>query len=133
MEITNHDQLKTAILQLEQEVLVKKELLINQFHITYENLQPVNIIKDQLHKLIGSRELQKDAVGTAMGLGAGIISKKIYQRGSDNIFKQLIGTVLEFGIAKVVANNSEKIKEVGANLIDRLFKPKEKSDSFDQL
>ncbi|HXD91648.1 MAG TPA: hypothetical protein VNX01_00465 [Bacteroidia bacterium] len=133
MEITNHDQLKAAILQLEQDALVKKEVLTNQFHVTYENLQPINIIKGQLRKLIASPELQKDAVGTAMGLGAGILSKKIYQRGSTNIFKQFIGTALELGVARVVANNSEKIKEAGANLIDRLFKPKEKSDSFDQL
>ena len=133
MEITNHKQLKAAIIQLEQDVLVKKELLTNQFHITYENLQPINIIKGQLHKLIGSSELQKDAVGTAMGLSAGVLSKKIYQGGSNNIFKQLIGTALEFGVARVVANNSEKIKEAGANLINKLFNTKKKSDSVDQL
>jgi hypothetical protein len=133
MEISNHNQLKTAILQLEQDVLEKKELLTNQFHITYENLQPINIIKGQLRKLMASPELPKDAVGATMGLGAGVLSKKIYQKGSDNIFKQFVGTALELGVARFVANNSEKLKEVGATLIDRLFNSKEKSDSFNRL
>jgi len=131
MEINNHDQLKAAISQLEREAILKKELLVDQFHTTYENLQPINIIKNQLSKIIGSSTVQNDAVGTAMGVGAGLLSKKIYERGSNNIFKQLLGTALEFGVAGIVANNSEKIKEVAANLLDKLFKPKEKPNSFD--
>ncbi|HTB99308.1 MAG TPA: hypothetical protein VK705_01360 [Ferruginibacter sp.] len=131
MEINNHDQLKAAISQLEREAILKKELLVDQFHTTYENLQPINIIKNQLSKIIGSSTVQNDAVGTAMGVGAGLLSKKVYERGSNNIFKQLLGTALEFGVAGIVANNSEKIKEVAANLLDKLFKPKEKPNSFD--
>jgi hypothetical protein len=130
-EISNHEQLKAAILQLERETVLKKELLVDQFHTTYENLQPINIIKNQLSKIIGSSAIQNDAVGTAMGVGAGILSKKIYERGSNNIFKQFLGTALEFGVAGIVANNSEKIKEVAANLLDKLFNPKEKPNPFD--
>jgi len=126
MQVKDHKELKAAIAQLEYAAANKKQLMVDQFHITYENLQPINIIKNQLRKLISSPDLQNDATGTAMGLGAGLLSKKIYEGGSSNIFKQFLGTALEFGVAKVVANNSEKIKEVASGFLDKLFQPKEK-------
>jgi hypothetical protein len=126
MAINNQTELKAAIAQLQQVTEVKKRIMIDQFHITYENLQPVNIIKKQLSKLLGSGDLRTDGTDAAMGLGAGFISKKIYEGSSPNIFKQFLGSALEFGVAKLVANNSDKIKDVAANFLDKLFKPKEK-------
>jgi hypothetical protein len=129
MPIKNNKELKTAIAQLENAAAIKKQIMADQFHTTYENMQPINIIKKQISKLIGASELQTDATGAAMGLGAGLLSKKIYEGSSPNIFKQFLGTFLEFGVAKLVANNSDKIKDVAANFIDKLFKSKEKPES----
>ena len=126
MEISNQKELKTAILELEKASTIKKQVMVDQFRTTYENHQPINIIKKQLNKLFNSSALQNDATGAAMGLGAGLLSKKIYEGSSPNIFKQFLGTALEFGVAKVVANNSDKIKEVASNFLDKLFTPKEK-------
>ncbi len=126
MQVKDHKELKAAIAQLEYAAANKKQLMVSQFHTTYENIQPINIIKNQLKKLIGTSDLQSDATSAAMGLGAGLLSKKIYEGRSPNFFKQLLGTALEFGIAKVVANNSEKIKEVASGFLDKLFQSKEK-------
>ncbi|HMG84051.1 MAG TPA: hypothetical protein VK559_13510 [Ferruginibacter sp.] len=127
MEIRDQKELKAAIAALEHAATIKKQIMTDQFHITYENLQPVNILKDQLRRLIGSTELQNDATSAAMGLGAGMLSKKFYEGSSPNIFKQFLGSALEFGVAKMVANNSDKIKEVAAGFLDKLFKTKEKA------
>jgi hypothetical protein len=126
MAINNQTELKAAIVQLQQITEIKKRIMVDQFHITYENLQPVNIIKKQLNKLLGSGDRKTDSTDAAMGLGAGFISKKIYEGSSPNIFKQFLGSALEFGVAKIVANNSDKIKDVAASFLDKLFKPKEK-------
>jgi hypothetical protein len=126
MPINNHEELKAAIIELEHSAAIKKQRMLQQFHTTYENLQPINIIKNQLKKLMDISDLQNDAASAAIGLGAGLFSKKIYEGSSPNIFKQFLGTALEFGVAKVVANNSEKIKEVVSGFLDRLFKSKEK-------
>lgn len=131
MKITDNKELKIAIAELEQVAAIKKQAMIEQFHSTAASLQPINIIKNQLNKLIGSSELQSNATGAAMGLGAGLLSKKIYEGSSPGFLKQFLGTALEFGVAKVVANNSDKIKDVAANFIDKLFKPKEKPDPAD--
>jgi hypothetical protein len=129
MEINNRDQLKATIAQLELQAIEQKESLATQFHITYENLQPINIIKNQLSKLTDTSSLSNDPIGRAMGLGAGLLSKKLYERGSGNIFKQILGSALEFGIARIVANNSEKIKELASNVLNKLFHPKDQPDS----
>ncbi|HTB53491.1 MAG TPA: hypothetical protein VK718_12030 [Ferruginibacter sp.] len=133
MPIKNNRELKAAILQLELEAEIKRQAMIGQFHNTCENLQPANIIKKQLSKLTDLSAIQPDAVTAAMSFGAGLLSKKIYERGSNNIFRQLLGTTLEFGVAKIVANNSDKIKSTIAVFLDQLFKAREKSDSSDQL
>jgi hypothetical protein len=123
MQVKDHKELKAAIAQLEYAAANKKKLMVDQFHTTYENIQPINIIKNQLSKLMSSPGLQNDATGTAIGLGAGLLSKKIYEGDSPNIFKQFMGSAIELGVAKVVANNSDKIKEVAAAFLDKLFKP----------
>jgi hypothetical protein len=129
MQVKDHKELKAAIAQLEYAAANKKQSMVDQFHTTYENIQPINIIKRQLSKLISSPDLQNDATSAAMSLGAGLLSKKIYEGRSHNIFKQFIGTAVEFGVAKVVANNSDKIKEVAATFLDKLFKPAERPGS----
>jgi hypothetical protein len=131
MEINNRDQLKVAIAQLEQRAIIQKQSLTVQFHTTYENLQPINIIKNQLSKLTDTSGIQNDPISAVMGLSAGLLSKKLYERGSGNIFKQIIGSAVEFGVARIVANNSEKIKEIAASFLDKLFKPKAQSGSKD--
>jgi hypothetical protein len=125
MEITNHKQLQAAIAALKQTTEIKKQVMVDQFRLTYENHQPANFIKNQFKKLL-SFETPTDPTGTAMGFGAGLLSKKIYEGSAPNIVQQFLGSALEFGVAKVVANNSDKIKEVASNFIDKLFTPKSK-------
>jgi hypothetical protein len=127
MSINNQTELKAAIARLQQVTEVKKQIMVDQFHITYENLQPVNIIRRQLNKFFNApSDIKDETTSAALGLGAGFFSKKIYEGSSPNIFKQFLGSALEFGVAKLVANNSDKIKEVAAGFLDKLFKPKEK-------
>ncbi|HTC00930.1 MAG TPA: hypothetical protein VK705_09625 [Ferruginibacter sp.] len=119
MYISNSTSLKAAIYQLEQKQIKQKEMLVAQFHETYESLRPLNVIKSEFNRITGSSETKNNVVNAAIGLGAGFLSKKIFLGGSHNIIKRLFGTVIEVGIAKLVAGNADKIREKGLELKEK--------------
>ncbi|HMG83027.1 MAG TPA: hypothetical protein VK559_08320 [Ferruginibacter sp.] len=123
MQIHNSAGLKAAIHQLEQKQFIQKEALIDQFHETYESLKPLNIVKSEFKKITnsitGSSETKGTILKTALGLGVGFLTKKIFFRGPTNILKRLIGTAVEAGVAKLVAVNADKIVEKGVELKDK--------------
>jgi hypothetical protein len=59
-----------------------------------------------------------------MGLLGGFLSKKIFVGASGNLIRKLIGSVLQFGVTNLVAQNSEIIKSVGQGLIQHFFQKK---------
>ena len=107
--ITHTAGLKNAIQLLEIEQAIKKQLLNEQFHITYESLKPINILKSTLKDVISSENI----LGTTVGLASGYLSKKIVVGASGNIFRKLIGSVLQFGVSSVIANHPDAIKSFG--------------------
>jgi hypothetical protein len=123
MQIHNSASLKAAIHQLEQKHFIQKEALIDQFHETYESLKPLNIVKNEFKKITssitGPSETKSNILKTALGLGVGFLTKKLFIGGSANILKRLLGTAVEVGVAKLVATNADKIVEKGIELKDK--------------
>jgi hypothetical protein len=123
MHINNSTSLKAAIYQLEQRKIEKKEMLIIQFHETYESLKPLNIIKSEFKKItgsVGSSSGTKNTIlKTALGLGIGFLTKRIFIGASGGLLKRLFGTAVEMGVAKLVAGNADKIIEKGVEFKER--------------
>ena len=119
MDIKTTSDLQAAIALLEVDASVKKRILTEQYHTTCESLKPVNIIKNAYHKIVDSGDLADKIIGTGVGFGAGVLSKKILIGKSTNIFKRLLGTVIELAVTKVVSQNTKGIKEKGLNLLRR--------------
>ena len=105
MAITNNRQLQEAIEALKEKDARQKEALIEQWHLTTNSFKPVNIIKNAFSKISGTK-LADNVLDAAVGVGAGILSKKILVGNSGNLFKKIIGNVLEVGVANLVANNN---------------------------
>ncbi len=122
MKINNTVQLREAIALLKAEAEEKRLIMIDQFHDTYDSLKPINLIKTAFHKVADLPDLASQVIGTSIGVGAGILSKKILIGKSTNIFKKLFGVILEFAIAGAVAKNSNGIKRQGAELFKKLVK-----------
>ena len=123
MDIKTAADLKAAIALLEVDVSVKKTIMTEQFHATRESLNPSNIIKNTLGKvkdafqdMVESGDLVEKIVGTSIGFGAGVLTKKIVIGKSTNIFKRILGTAIELGVANVVSKNADTIKEKGLSL-----------------
>jgi hypothetical protein len=105
MQINNSLDLREAILVLKQKEAEEKSLLTQQWHLTAESLKPVNIIKNAFRRISGT-QVADSVLDAAVGVGAGILSKKILLGKSTNLFKKIIGNVLEVGVANVVAGNN---------------------------
>jgi hypothetical protein len=104
MKNTNEtDALKDAIAVLQHKQAAELQLLKEQFHITYESLKPVNLIKKGFKDITESPGIKNTLINNAIGLATGFLSKKVLIGASHNPIKRLLGTILEFAVASVVA------------------------------
>jgi hypothetical protein len=123
--ITSSTGLKDAIQLLEAEQEIRGQLLKEQLLITYESLKPLNLLKHTLKEISSSPYLIDNISGSAMGLVSGFLSKKIFVGASGNLIRKLIGSILQFGITNVVAQNSNVIRSVGQALFHHFSRKNE--------
>jgi len=115
------DSLNELIILEERKHDTQLELLKEQFHIAYESVKPVNLIKSVLHEVTASPEIKNDMASNVIGLGTGFLSKRLLVDGSHSPIKRVIGTVVQFAIANLVSKHSDTIKTIGGNLIKHFF------------
>jgi hypothetical protein len=125
--ISSIAQLKNAINLLEVEQSIKGEQLKEQFYLTYESLKPVNLLKSTVKDIASSSNLINSILGTFIGLASGSLSKKVVTGTSDNIFRRLIGSVLQIGVTNYIVQNPETIKSFGQFILDQIRNIKEKN------
>jgi len=125
--ITSAVSLKNAIQLLEAEQTVKGILLKEQFQLTFESLKPINILKNTLKEVSSSPLLIDNILGSVVGLATGYLSKKIVVGASGNIFRNILGSILQFGVTNVVSRHPEGIKSIGQSIFQLLFRKKEDS------
>ena len=118
--ITSAAELKNAIAQLEFEQSIQGNILKDQVFITYESLKPVSLIKSTLNDITSSPYLMDNMLGSVMGLLSGFVSKKLAVGTSHNIFRKVVGTVLQFGVTNVVAQHPEVLKTLGRYVIHQI-------------
>ena len=119
--ITCAAELKIAIQELEFQHSLQGKLLQEDFFIAYENLKPANLIKNTLSEITSSPYLIDNMMGAVTGLISGYVSKKIAVGTSHNLFRKIMGSVLQFGVTNLVAQNPDALKTVGNWVIQLLF------------
>ena len=122
MEINTSADLKVAIKRLEQQSELQKEIVVEQFHKTYESLKPINLLKSSLNKVVRAPGVVENIINATLGLGAGVFSKKLLIGKSTGILKKLLGAAVEFGVAGLISKNSGSLKSGGINLLSKIFK-----------
>jgi hypothetical protein len=88
-------------------------LLKDQFHLTYESLKPLNLIKHTFKEVSSSIEIKEGILNNVIGLTTGYITKAILMGSSVNPVKKILGAILQFAVATLVARNSDSIKSIG--------------------
>lgn len=120
-KITSTKELKNAIQLLEVERAISEGLLKEQFYLTIDRFRPINLIKKTLAEVASSQNLVSNIVSTAIGLGTGYVSRKIFVGTSGNIFKKLIGALLQMEVTNEVIRHPEKLKSLVELLFQRIF------------
>lgn len=126
-KITSSIELKEAILLLEIQQAYEGQLLKEQFKTTYQNLRPVNLIKNTFKELVAAPDLKGRIANTAMSLVAGYLSKKALVGSTHNPLKKMLGTVIQMGITGIVAKNSDGIKSTATQLIQHFLNKRKTS------
>jgi hypothetical protein len=118
---TKADELAEEIFFLQEKNAVELELLKEQFQKTFESVKPINIIKNSLSEIVKFPEMKNNITANLIGLLTGIVSKKIMVGSSQNPIKKILGTILEFAVANVVAKNSDTIKKRALRAVDNIL------------
>jgi len=120
-KITSSIELKNAIQLLEVEQAINEGLLKEQFYFTLDSFRPINLIKKTLADVSSSPNLVNNLLGTAIGLATGYVSRKIFVGTSGNLFRKLIGAILQLEVTNVVTKNPETLKSLGQLIFQRIF------------
>jgi hypothetical protein len=121
--ITSTVGLKEAIQQLEIKQAAEGQLFKEQFNITYTSLKPVNLIKT-FTEALASPDIISNLLSAGIGLTAGIFSKSILAKTSGSLLKKVFGSILLFGVTKIIAGKPEIIKSIGKRISQIVFSRK---------
>ena len=117
--------LKNQIRFLENEQVIKEQLLKEQLHYLYKSLNPLNLLLSTIKDFSSSPNMLENMLGTVVGMASGYLSKKIVIGRSANIFRKLIGSVLQLGVTNVVAQHPDSIESIGQFILHKIFSKKE--------
>jgi hypothetical protein len=127
IKVTNASELNRAIAELEVKSAAQKKDIEETYNTVSENLKPLNIVKNGFRSAF-SGEHKTDLLNALLGLGSGVLSRKLILGKSTGFVGKTLGKAIQWGMAGLVSKNAEKIKERAGELIDKLFK-KHKSDT----
>jgi hypothetical protein len=105
-----------ALLEIKRDQEFKA--LSDQFHVTYESLKPVNMLKSAFKEVTGSADLKHDISSAAIGVSSGYLLKKIFFRPTLNPLKMLAGIVLQTVATNIAAKHSDQIKSSGFKILN---------------
>jgi hypothetical protein len=107
-----------AALQLKQDE--ELQLLKNQFHKTYESLNPLNIIKNTFEDLTHSSGIKNNLVNSLIGITTGYLSRKVLIGSSSNPIKNIFGALFQSSVSAIVARNANQIKALSSHLLNKV-------------
>jgi len=123
-KITSTAGLKRAIQLLEAEKAANGKLLKEQFISTYESFKPASLLRSTLQDISSSPNLIENVIGTALGLGAGYLSRSILPGVTAMRFGKLLSPILQVGVTNFVAKQSGSIRSAGELMLLRIFRKK---------
>jgi hypothetical protein len=134
MQNINSDiELRAAIVQLEIRQAEEGKLLKEQFHLAYESMKPINLIKSTLREVAASGEIKDDVINASVGMTAGYITKAVFQGVTRGPFRNILGTAVMFGVKNIIARNPDAVKSAGQFIFQRIFRRKEKNSAGEDL
>jgi hypothetical protein len=122
-EINNHVELELCIIKLKEEKLRQEDELKQKIKNFANNLDPLVLVKDALHKMAENKEIQFDAMKVAFNYGSNYLIEKIF--GKNTGFKAYITEVLT---GKIIATLVDKYLPELLSSISNLLRKSHKQD-----
>jgi hypothetical protein len=124
---TPYNDLKEAILVLEKEQKVKAQLLKEQAKLTYESLNPFNVLRKTLNDLTESTDIKHTLFDILISYGAGFFSKKARSRAQTTSGIKHGAIMLLDNLNSYIARNPELVRTIG-HMIIQFFQKKKKPE-----
>ncbi|HLP72183.1 MAG TPA: hypothetical protein VK155_04710 [Bacteroidales bacterium] len=93
-KITNAEELREAIVRLEDRKKAEQELLKAEFQVTKEKLKPSNVVRNTFSQIFTGPNLIRTVMIITVGLTAGYITKKYFQGLTGRLLRRLLGRVM---------------------------------------
>lgn len=117
--------LKESIRILEIRQAEEGQQLNAQLRITYESLKPINLIKNSIKDLASSFKMKNSLFETIVSFVSGYFAQRMIVSSKSNVFKKLLGVLMQFGVNNIVLKNIETIRIFVSNLIEKIINPNE--------
>ena len=115
--------LKASIRRVEIRQAEEGKMLKEQFRITLESLKPVNLIKSSFRELANSVDIRNSLFETLISIVSGYVGQKFIVNSKSNVFKKIMGVLMQFGITSIVSKKSEEVGNFFSNLVERFINP----------
>jgi hypothetical protein len=93
-------------------------VLKEKFHLAYESINPINMIRHTLKEAAESFDIKENLLVTTVGISVGFLAKKYITGNSNSPFRKLLATALIFGITNFVATHPEAVKKMGRSTLN---------------
>ncbi len=124
MAITSTTELRDNIKLLEERRIVQGHLLKEEFSQVVESLKPSNIIKNSFSGMASSPHVMRNIIIGVLGVTAAYFSRKKLKKAKNNPVRKLMATVIQAGIASLLAVKGEVIKEKVYLIFNNIFSKK---------
>ena len=120
------EDLKAAILELQDRQQREKHHLLSNFHGFTESLKPINLIKSSYNKVKDTPGIAGTVLKAGVSLGVGLLSKKILLGKTPGFLRKVLGSAIQMGVTGLVAKKTDSIKSTGGHFLKNLLGSKHK-------
>ncbi len=103
------DPIKAQIQLLEAQQSSQLIELKEQMELTFEQLKPLNLIKNTLSEMTRSPEIKSHLLQGVVAIAGGYLSKRLMIGSSGNWIKQIGGILLQFFVTKKIVQTENQL------------------------
>lgn len=121
-EITNIDQLQARVQELERDQDLQWKQLKDSVKEQYENIKPINLIKNAFSGLTDSIDNESDILKEGAALASGLIANAIMSGSKNKPLKRWVTLALFSAATYLISKYQDEIIEAGHNVMEFVSK-----------
>ena len=118
------ESLQEAIKLLEIKQVEVGQLLKSELLNTYDNLKPINILRNIASEFFSTDKYKQDFVEIVAGLTTGFLTKRMMIGKSKNSLHRIVGLAIQFGVTTFVSKKYNALKDSAIQFISRFLEEK---------